>query len=261
MHQRPMTRTSTHAAGTLEWGIETGGQLTNPERVRLLGPILRTTVQYAAGRLRLLLGLRPARQGTLDLDRLAWPDSALVRRATEQCRETLTASMVNHSYRTFVFGLALARLDEVRVDHEALLVGALMHDIALETPTPRRCFAVVGAERTLALGRAVEGAEATSRIAAEAVCLHTTPGLDAAQHPAGYLISAGATVDLLGLRLWDMEPAFVARVFEAYPRLGAKRHAAACWRREARAVPGGRAALLEHAALFSVFVRLAPFAE
>ena len=231
------------------------------ERVRLLAPILRTTVQYTAGRLRLALGLRPARQGTLDLDRLVWPDSALVRRATECCRETLSASMVNHSYRTFIFGLALAELEQVRVDHEALLVAALMHDIALETPTPRRCFAVVGAERTLALGGEVGDVRATSRTAAEAVCLHITPGLDAARHPAGFLISAGATIDLLGLRLWDVEPAFVARVFEAYPRLGAKRHAAACWRNEARAVPGGRAALIERAALFSVFVRLAPFAE
>ncbi len=249
------------AVGTLDWGIRTGGRLTRSERIRLLGPILRTTVQYTAGRLRLLLGLRPARQGTIDLDRLVWPDSALVRRATEQCRETLTASMVNHSYRTFAFGLALAQLDEVQVDHEALLVAALMHDIALEAPTPGRCFAVVGGERTLALGSQVGDGRSTSRTAAEAVCLHITPGLDATFHPAGFLISAGATIDLLGLRIWDMEPGFVERVFEAYPRFGAKRHVAACWRREAQAVPGGRAALVEHAALFSLFVRLAPFAE
>src|SRR5262245_6332639 len=103
------------AVGTLDWGIRTDGRLTRGERVRLLGPILRTTVQYTAGRLRLVLGLRPSGQGSIDLDRLAWPDSALVRRATEQCRATLTASMVNHSYRTFVFGLALAQLDEVQV--------------------------------------------------------------------------------------------------------------------------------------------------
>ena len=247
--------------GDLEWGIATGGRLTRMERVRLLAPILRTTVQYTAGRLRLALGLRPARQATLDLDRLVWPDSALVRRATACCRETLSASMVNHSYRTFVFGLALAHLDDVPVDHEALLVAALMHDIALETPTPRRCFAVVGAERTIALGGEIEDARGTARTAAEAVCFHITPGLDAARHAAGSLISAGATIDLLGLRVWDMEPGFVARVFAAYPRLGAKRHVAACWRSEARAVPGGRAALIEHAALFSVFVRLAPFSE
>jgi hypothetical protein len=247
--------------GDLDWGIATGGRLTRTERIRLLAPILRTTVQYAAGRLRLALGLRPSCQGTLDLERLTWPDSALVRRATECCRETLSASMVHHSYRTFVFGLALAQLDHVRVDDEALLVAALMHDIALEAPTPRRCFAVVGAERTLALGGEVGDARATSRTAAEAVCLHVTPGLDAARHAAGFLISAGATIDLLGLRLWDMEPGFVARVFDAYPRLGAKRHAAGRWRCEARAVPGGRAALLEHAALFSVFIRVAPFTE
>jgi hypothetical protein len=53
----------------------------------------------------------------------------------------------------------------------------------------------------------------------------------------------------------------VAGAFARWPRTGCKRHLASCWRREARAVPQGRAAATERYALFSLVVRLAPFAE
>ena len=149
--------------GSLEWATATSGNLTSADRVRFLAPILRTTVQYTAGRLRMALGLLPPRVGTLDLDRLVLPDSKLADDALRECRETLTPSMQNHSLRTFVFGLALANLDGVRLDVEHLYVASLLHDIALETPTPGRCFAVVGAERALAIAQRAGAKEATAR--------------------------------------------------------------------------------------------------
>jgi len=213
------------AYGTLAWALATGGNLTARERRSLLAPILRTTVAYTAGRLRMALGLRPARRATLDLARLTWPDTRLAREAERECRETLSAAVAGHSFRTFVFGLALFELDGKAVDLEELYVGALLHDLALEAPTPGRCFAVVGAERARAL-----------------------------------LLASGADEEK-SARLAELPPELVAAAFERWPRAGCKRHLAACWRREARAVPQGRAAATERYALFSLVVRLAPFAE
>jgi hypothetical protein len=247
--------------GTLTWGLATDGRLTRAERLRLVSPILRTTAQYAIGRMRMALGLRPARQGSVDLDALRWPDSRLVRVAEECCRESLTAPVVNHSFRTFVFGLALAGLDRIRADPEAFLVTSLLHDIALETPTPGRCFAVVGGERALDLARRAGADDATGHLVAEAVCMHVTPGIDARRYPAAALTAAGALVDLLGLRLWDLDRGFVDRVVIAYPRLGVAHHVGGCWRRETKAVPAGRAALADRLAAFSLFMRLAPFPD
>jgi len=247
--------------GSLEWATATSGNLTSADRVRFLAPILRTTVQYTAGRLRMALGLRPPRVGALDLDRLALPDSKLAADALRACRETLTPSMQQHSLRTFVFGLALASLDAVRLDVEHLYVASLLHDIALETPTPGRCFAVVGAERALAIAQRGGADEAAARAIAEAIAMHVTPGVGFERGPLGPTIAAGALVDVAGLRLWDLDPVFVQAALARYPRLAMKRHLAACWRAEARAVPGGRAAFLARWAAFGLFVRLAPFRE
>jgi len=160
-----------------------------------------------------------------------------------------------------VFGLALSGLDGSPVDLEELYVGSLLHDLALEAPTPGRCFAVVGAERARALVLAAGAdAEKSARIA-EGIALHVTPGIGFERGPLAPLIAAGALVDLAALRLGELAPELTAAAFARWPREGCKRHLAACWRREARAVPQGRAAASERYALFSLVVRLAPFAE
>jgi hypothetical protein len=247
--------------GSLEWATATSGNLSNAERLRFLVPILRTTAAYTTGRLRMLLGLRPARVGTLDLERLVLPDTKLVADAMAACRETLTPPMQNHSLRTFAFGLALANLDRVHLDIESFYVASLLHDIALETPTPKRCFAVVGAERALAIAKGAGADDAQAHAIAEGISMHVTPGVGFEIGPIGPMLSAGALLDLAGVRLWDLDSGFAQAAEERHPRLAMKRHLTACWSAEARAVPGGRAAFIARWAAFGLFVRLAPYRE
>jgi hypothetical protein len=256
-----MTDTSRPAVGTLAWALESGGNLTARERRSLLAPILRSSLAYTTGRLQMALGLRPARRATLDLERLRWPDTKLAREAERECRGSLSAAMANHSIRTCVFGLALAELDGRPVDLEELYVSSLLHDLALESPTPGRCFAVVGAERARALLLAAGADPEQSARIAEGIALHISPGIGFERGPLPPLIAAGALVDLTALRLGELAPELVTTAFARWPREGCKRHLSACWRREARAVPQGRAAATERYALFSLIVRLAPFAE
>jgi hypothetical protein len=256
-----MTGSGPPEFGTLAWALASGGNLSARERRRLLTPILRTTVAYTVGRLRRAIGLRPGRRATLDLERLRWPDSRLASHAERACHETLSTAMANHSLRTFVFGLALSELDGKAVDLEELYVCSLLHDLALEAPTPGRCFAVVGAERARALLLAAGAdAEMAERIA-EGIALHISPGIGFERGPLAPLVAGGALIDLAGLRLEELSPELVAGAFARWPRAGCKRQLAGCWRREARAVPQGRAAATERYALFSLVVRLAPFAE
>jgi hypothetical protein len=180
--------------GTLAWALATGGNLTARERRSLLAPILRTTVTYTAGRLRMALGLRPARRATLDLAQLCWPDTRLAREAERECRAALSATMAGHSFRTFVFGLALSELDASRSILKAS-IGSLLHDLALESPTPGRCFAVVGAERARALLLAAGGDEEQSARIAEGIALHVSPGFGFERDP-GAADCRRALVDL-----------------------------------------------------------------
>ncbi|MGB0092997.1 MAG: hypothetical protein WBP81_10760, partial [Solirubrobacteraceae bacterium] len=77
-------------------------------------------MRYPAARLRIALGRRGS--GRLDLDALRWPDSQLAHDAEAEAREALSPHVLEHSYRTYLFGLVLASIDTVRVDEELAYV-------------------------------------------------------------------------------------------------------------------------------------------
>jgi len=245
--------------GSVDWAGASGGNLTARERLAFLGPIAQQTAAYVAGRLRLALGLRGA--GRLDLEHLVLPDSKLARMAEAECRETLSPAVVNHSYRTFVFGLVLADLDRVEMDVETLYVASLLHDIRLEQPEPNVCFAVRGGHEARELCERAGVDDTTAWTISEAIVAHITPGLDPELGRLAPAIQGGAMLDLVGMRLWDLDRAFVEAVIARWPRLGVSQQLAALWKAEASAVPNGRAAALEKLALFSWLVRMAPFGE
>lgn len=245
--------------GSVDWAGASAGNLTTRERLAFLAPIARQTAAYVAGRLRLMLGRRGP--GRIDLEHLVLPDSKLARLAEDECRETLSPAVVNHSYRTFVFGLVLADLDRVQMDAEMLYVASLLHDIRLEHPQPNTCFAVRGGHEARELCERAGVDDTVAWTISEAIVAHVTPGLDQELGPLAPAIQSGAMLDLVGMRLWDVEQVFVDAVIARWPRHGCAQHVAACWKAEAAAVPEGRAAALEKMALFSWLIRMAPFAE
>lgn len=240
------------------WATRTGGAVSARQRRELLAPLLRTTVGHTAGRLRAALGLRG--RGAVDLEALRWPDSSLARDAEAEAREVLSPHVLQHSYRTYLFGLVLADLDGVPVDEELGFVSSLLHDLHLEHPTPGRCFAVVGGERAerFALDHGAD-ADRAATIGA-AVGGHITAGANEdLSDPAGF-VSAGALLDVAGVRYEQTDRAWMDEVLRRHPRLGFKRHLAACWAAEVDAVPDGRAAWFATRG-FGPLVRIAPFAE
>lgn len=241
------------------WAKTTGGTLTAAERRELLGPLMRVAVGHTIGRLRVALGWRG--NGAVDMDHLAWPDSALAREAEERARDELSPHVLQHSYRTYLFGLALAGIDGKTVDNELVYVASLLHDLNLEHPTPGRCFAVVGAERAEAFalehGTSPERAESI----AAAIAGHITMGVaDDLGDPAGF-VSAGAFVDVAGARMHELRPEWVEELLRRLPRLNFRKHVLEAFKAEAAAVPQGRISWCLRYAGFVALVRLAPFAE
>jgi hypothetical protein len=242
-----------------DWAMATGGALSARQRRQLLAPLLRVIVGDPARRARMALGRRG--DGALDLDALRWPDSRLARDAEQEAHDVLSPHVLEHSYRTYLFGLTLAAIDGKRVDEELGYVSSLLHDLQLEHPTPGRCFAVVGGERAerFALDHGADPQRAATIGAA--IAGHITPGAsDDVSDPAGF-VSGGAFVDVAGVRLEQMDPAFVAQLLERHPRLEFKRHLLKAWADERKAVPKGRAQWLTRYAAFPLLVRMAPFEE
>jgi hypothetical protein len=246
-----------HRVGGLAWARRTGGRLTAGERRRLLAAIALGQWENAIGRAKLALGRLPAGAASVDLDTFEVPDSAFAREAEQACAE-LPDALAAHSYRTWLFGQALAAVDRRELDSELFYCGALLHDHGIAQPTADRDFTLASVERTLACATAASVSDDRAESLADAICVHTTPGAEVERDGVlGCYLQWGAMVDGAGLRIWDVAPANVDEIVRRYPRVDFKRQLVELMRAEAAAVPRGRFDLLVRCGV-PLAVRLAP---
>jgi hypothetical protein len=245
--------------GTRSWVDRTGGQLTGAERRSLLRPLARIHAVNAAGRLSMLTRLNSGRRAQVDPARLVPPSSALTRAAVEQAQRRLTPALLNHSYRTFAFGAALGALEGLTVDTDLLFTAALLHDTGLPTSDRNVEFTRNSARIARDVAEEVGLSSAATETMHTAITLHHSPGVTLEHGPVAYLLAAGAGLDVVGLRSWQLPPHVLAAVLEQHPRMGFKNEFAAAFRAEAALVPRGRAQFLRRYGAFDLAIKLAPF--
>jgi hypothetical protein len=187
------------------------------------------------------------------------PSSALTRAAVEQAQRRLSPALLNHSYRTFAFGAALGALEGLPVDVELLFAAALLHDTGLPTSEKNVDFTRSSARIARDVAEEVGLSTAATETIRTAITLHDSPNVTLAHGPVAYLLSAGAAVDVIGLRSWQLPPDLLAAAVETHPRLGFKREFTAAFRTEAAHVPRGRVQFLRRYGAFDLAIRLAPF--
>jgi hypothetical protein len=244
--------------GGLAWARRTGGRLSRAERRRLVAATAIGQWQNAVGRAKLALGRLPAGAAHVDLDTFHVPDSRFAREAEQACAE-LPPTLRGHSYRTWLFGRALAAVDGSTMDDELFYCGALLHDYGIVAPTANRDFTLGSVDRMLGCAGAVDVGDERADLLADGICVHATPGIKLETDGViGCYLQWGAMVDGAGLRSWDIAPGNVAEVLRRYPRGDFKRELVEMIRAEAAAVPAGRMALLVRCGM-PLAVRLAPF--
>jgi hypothetical protein len=247
------------ALGSITWTERTGGMLTSHECASLAMPLLREEMRIAAGLLAMLTRRHAGRRSVVDPANLAPPASSIARDAEEAARDLLSPALLNHSRRAFAWGTAIAALQHVAFDRELLYVAAMLHDTGLPSPVPHVDFTV----RSAAIAREFldqRGVAADRQeLVANAIAMHHTPEVGLEFGGEAFLLSAGAGVDVFGLRS-DAVPDTIRRsVVREFPRLGFKREFSGLWRAEARQVPRGRAWYLHRFAMTDLTMRLAPF--
>ena len=247
--------------GTAPWVQRTSGRLTPAERRALLRPLARTHAQNAVGRLRLAVGLHHGRYAYIPPARLAPPTSGLTRAAEACARRVLPVPLLNHSYRTYVFGRALGELEDTEVDTELLFAAALLHDTGLVDPTGAADFTLTSARLAREVAEQVGLSTAATDTMLTAITQHYTPGVTPDAGPVAYLLAAGAAVDVVGFRSWDLPPSTIAEAVREHPRADFKTVFTEAFRQEAARVPEGRARLLHRYGAFSAAIRFAPFDE
>ena len=153
------------------------------------------------------------------------PDTKLARDATELVRESTTDLIYYHSRRVFWFGSLQGRNRGLSFDPELLYIGAMFHDLGLNTEFrgSGRRFEVDGADeaRRFLQGHGVP--EDSIRRVWTAIALHTTPGIPEFMEPEVALVTAGVEYDVLGIGYHDISDADRAEITALHPRPDFKR--------------------------------------
>jgi hypothetical protein len=171
----------------------------------------------------------------------------------------LTPVLLGHSYRTYAYGMALGRLENVDVDAELLFTAAMLHDIGLTGPRQPVDFTLASARAARDVAEEVGLSSAATETVRTAITQHHSPGVTVADGAVAYLLSAGAGVDVAGLRSWQLPPEVLTAAVREHPRHDFPREFTDLWRAESVAVPAGRARFLRRYGALDLAVRLAPF--
>ena len=228
--------------GTIEWSRTTNGILGRGERARFLAATVLTTARVLP---RLLLSRGGRRASGPDPSRLTPPDSAFAREVVEACAD-LDPMVVEHSYRSYLFGRALGEVECLECDPEALFAATMFHDYAFMTmdSLTDRCFTAAGAEVAT---RFLEGSSLPRshwHDVLDAITLHLNPVVSAEQGAIQHLAHDGILLDVLGMRAWELDGAGVRRTFERHPRHGFTVRGEPLMRAHGRRVHGCRAGAL-----------------
>ena len=245
--------------GTLEWARRTNGILGRGERARFVAAV---TLEQMRGTPRVLAGrLGRPRPGGPDPSELTPPDSPAAREAIEACAE-LPHSVIEHSYRSYLYGRALGDVEGVDCDEEALFVGAMLHDYGMRDidSLRDRCFTLPGAEAALEVGERAGWEPARREAAAEAITFHLNPVVPMADGATQHLVHDGVLLDVVGLRAPELDNEGIGRVRARHPRLEFNRVGGGMLRRHGQRVHGCRAAAL-FATGFGLALKLGPWQD
>src|ERR671938_990472 len=214
---------SSDRLGSIAWTERTGGVLTARECVTLARPLLRAELAILAGLLAMALRVHSGRRATIEPARLAPPDSSLARDAREAAGDLLTPALRNHAHRAYAWAAAIAARHGIAFDRELLYIAAMFHDTGLPSPVPHVDFTVRSAELARAFTDRHSVPADGRELVANAIAMHHTPGVGGEFGAEAFLLSAGAGVDVFGLRSDEVPDALRKSVVRDFPRLGFKR--------------------------------------
>jgi HD superfamily phosphodiesterase len=181
----------------------------------------------------------PRRVGDVEV-----PGDAVSEAAWREAVRSLPVYLLDHSVRSFCWGVAIAGAERWSFDRRILWTAALLHDRGL-TRIGRNgeCFEVAGGSFAR---RFLERAGMPAADAAQvdrAIVLHMQPGVTLADGVEALLLDRATAVDVRGVD-FEVIAAVRAGVLHEHPRGAFDRHFLAAIRRESLLRPGCQSARL-----------------
>ncbi|WP_212829699.1 HD domain-containing protein [Catellatospora sp. TT07R-123] len=149
------------------------------------------------------------------------PTTPTARAALDVATRFCSPALLNHSVRSYLWGVAYANAHDVAFDDELYFVSAMLHDIGLTTPFDSHTvpFEEAGGHLAWAFGIAAGWPADRSARADEIIVRHMRKDVPATEDPESHLLQVATSWDVSGRRATEFPTALRAEVLEAYPRL------------------------------------------
>lgn len=146
----------------------------------------------------------------------AIPETPTARAAADMAAAAAPPYLLNHSYRTYLFGCCLVPSSEI--DNEAAFVAAMIHDLGLtDAYSGVEQFSRVGADLACSFLESKGWELDRIYLVEQAILRHTK--LAAEREPVYRVVQSGAAVDVAGLGYEGIESGDLTEIMRAFPRL------------------------------------------
>jgi len=151
------------------------------------------------------------------------PDSENCQKALAMVAEYSPDYLVNHSLRSYAFGIAMAHKAKQPFDKEVFFLGAIMHDLGLTSEFDTgNTFEVDGAKAARSFCVEHEINTEKADLVHEMVVHHNSVGIAHKLDPEVALLHFGAGADVAGLWIKDIHKVTLTEVLSEFPRLDFK---------------------------------------
>lgn len=203
--------------GDYNWGLKTKGHLN-----------LMAKIYFAYEAIKAKKNLKKAKAVAFAYNEndFTIPDSTLIHQTIEFLKDTHQEFLINHCFRTYLFGNIIGQNESIKFDKELFVVASLLHDVGLTKNhqfkhTDCNCFAIEGAIETGIFLEKENIEKGKIKVIQDAISLHLNIKIPT-DLPEAYLLNKGAAVDVIGQNLRNFNSDFLAKTIESYPRLNFK---------------------------------------
>lgn len=198
---------------------------------------------------------KPSTISTFELKSIDLPDTAITLEAIQALESTESPSIIHHSWRSYIWAVAIAQTKQWQFDDESLLIACLMHDLGLVDHLEQyacQCFSFESALRAEALCiKHHYPANQTENIS-NAICLHMNGHLNEKDQTLSkevLLLQKATSCDVIGTDSQHFSAEFKQQVLTQYPQLDFNTHFIQLINIESKRNPHSRTALLRQGGL------------
>ena len=232
--------------GSRAWMDLSNGKLSFKEKVQLIKQVLvPATLNYSKTFLKPPKNTQPTEFKDIHI-----PDTIIVKEAIGELNSTNNQTMINHSWRSYIWGVAIAHNKNWQFDDESLLIASLMHDLGLMNHFEQyscQCFTHESALRSEKLCSQHNYPKNKTENISNAICLHMNGHLDENdQHLTKevLLLQKATSCDVIGTDLTLFSTQFKDEVLAKYPRAQFNREMRKLISIETKRNPQSRTALM-----------------